>query len=166
MPRACEATIQRAATMSGRCPTSSAGRADGSPRCCATRQHRARERRARARALACEGGKLVAGKRDFLVVDVDLALVFRQRRFGLAQVQLRADPAREAPAGQIHDLLLLFERRAGDVEQRETLREPDIGAHHVRLEFELRGARSAARAWAASSARSVAFSSRPQRSRL
>ena len=74
----------------------------------------------------------------------------------------------QPPSREIGDLLLL--RRAWIAAMSSSakfMRQSDIRAHHVRFEFELRGAGvGGARVGGSRAARSAAFSSRPQRSRL
>lgn len=62
---------------------------------------------------------------------------FRQRRFGLADIELGADPGTQAFVGQVENLLLLRQGRRDDIAVGVVQRQLDIGAHHVVLQFEL-----------------------------
>ncbi|KWV90174.1 hypothetical protein PFLmoz3_00172 [Pseudomonas fluorescens] len=85
--------------------------------------------------------QLVTAQGDFLVQGIQLAMGFRQRGFGLADVKVSADPGGQAFVGQVQDLLLLGQSGGSDVTVGVLQRQLDIGAHHVVLQFELGQAR-------------------------
>ncbi|MNZ16833.1 hypothetical protein D3C78_338140 [compost metagenome] len=101
-------------------------------------QARALQLRALPRALAGQGGQLIAGQGNFFVQAVELAVGFRQRRFGLADFEVSADAGIQAALGQGQDLLLLFQLGLDDIALGEVQAQLDVGAHHVVLQLQLR----------------------------
>ena len=93
--------------------------------------------RALPRAFAGQRRQLVAAQGDFFVQGVQLAMGFRQRGFGLADVEMRADPGIQAFVGQVENLLLLGQGRRDDIAVGVMQRQLDIGAHHIVLQFQL-----------------------------
>jgi hypothetical protein len=104
------------------------------------RERRALDRVARARTLAGQCGQLIAAECDLFFDRIDLALVFRHWRFGLAYFELRADAALQTTIRQVDDLLLLLQSGFGDIEQRVVHRHLDVRPYDVAFQFELGGA--------------------------
>ncbi|MNZ80858.1 hypothetical protein D3C78_995080 [compost metagenome] len=94
--------------------------------------------RALTRPLARQRGQLVAGKGDFFVQAIQLAVGFGQRCFGLADLKMSADTAVQAALGQSQDLLLLLQLGLDDVALGEVQAELNVGTHHIVLQFQLR----------------------------
>ncbi len=62
---------------------------------------------------------------------------FRQRRLGLADFEMGADAAVQAPLRQFEDLLLLLEGGRDDIALGEVQGQLDIAAHHIVHQFQL-----------------------------
>ncbi|MCY1367912.1 hypothetical protein D9M69_548670 [compost metagenome] len=101
------------------------------------RQRWPQQLRALPRALAGEGGELVAAQGDFFIEGIDLAMGFRQRCFSLADFEMGADATVQTLLRQFENLLLLLQGRFNDVPLGVVQRQLDVDPDDVVLQFEL-----------------------------
>ncbi|MCY1428193.1 hypothetical protein D9M71_440670 [compost metagenome] len=96
-------------------------------------QARTLQLRTLARPFAHQGCELVTAQGDFFVQRIQLPMGFGQWRLRLADFEMGADAALEAPLGQFENLLLLPQSGLDDIAQGIVQGQPDIHPHNVVL---------------------------------